>query len=253
MYYLFNIAPAKPPKPTQNPTIVQESPKINSNSSNSSNNISNDGSSASNSSNAAQTKSNTVAAAEVDLFDFGSAPATTTSVVKPPSSSSSSSSVDIDIDESPSTSSGSAAPISHDEAVARSKAAIDTKVQEALEFKKETEEKAKKEGEEFDIAREKHGKRLDAWAFNGKEKRNVRSLLSTMQTVLWEGNTWKPVGLGDLLDPKQVKLAYRKAMLVVHPDRCSGMESETKFIAKRVFEGVNEAYQDFLKKEGLSS
>ncbi len=50
-------------------------------------------------------------------------------------------------------------------------------------------------------------------------------------------NNWKPVGLGDLLDAKQVKLAYRKAMLVVHPDRCSGMDAETKFTcmaAKRV-------------------
>lgn len=69
--------------------------------------------------------------------------------------------------------------------------------------------------------------------------------------MLWEGNTWKPVGLGDVIDPKKVKLVYRKAMLVVHPDRCSNQSSEVRFIAKRVFEAVNEAYQDFLKKEGL--
>lgn len=78
------------------------------------------------------------------------------------------------------------------------------------------------------------------------------SFLFSLQTVLWPGNNWKPLGLGDLLDPKQVKLAYRKAMLVVHPDRCSNMDSETKFIAKRVFEAVNEAYQDFLKKENVA-
>lgn len=49
----------------------------------------------------------------------------------------------------------------------------------------------------------------------------------------------------------QVKFQYRKAMLVVHPDRCSGMSQEIHFIAKRVFEAINEAYQEFLKKEGL--
>ena len=40
-------------------------------------------------------------------------------------------------------------------------------------------------------------------------------------------------------------------MLVVHPDRCAGAGStpEMRYIAKRVFEAVNEAYQDFLKKE----
>jgi curved DNA-binding protein CbpA len=50
----------------------------------------------------------------------------------------------------------------------------------------------------------------------------------------------------------QVKLSYRKAMLVVHPDRCATLPPETRFIAKRIFEAINEAYQDFLKKEGLS-
>ena len=40
-------------------------------------------------------------------------------------------------------------------------------------------------------------------------------------------------------------------MLVVHPDRCSGSSGEIRFIAKRVFEAINEAYQDFLKKESV--
>lgn len=40
-----------------------------------------------------------------------------------------------------------------------------------------------------------------------------------VQTVVWEGCKWKPIGLGDVLSPKQVKLAYRKAMLIVHTDK----------------------------------
>jgi DnaJ-domain-containing protein 1 len=70
---------------------------------------------------------------------------------------------------------------------------------------------------------------------------------------LWEGSSWKAIGLGDVIDPKKVKLNYRKAMLVVHPDRASNQSMEVKFIAKRVFEAINDAYQDFLKKEGLDS
>ncbi len=49
----------------------------------------------------------------------------------------------------------------------------------------------------------------------------------------------------------KVKKQYRKAMLVVHPDHTIGADSEAKFICKRVFEAINEAYDDFLKKEGL--
>lgn len=53
----------------------------------------------------------------------------------------------------------------------------------------------------------------------GKE-RNIRALLSTMHTVLWEGETrWKPVGMADLVTPEHVKKVYRKAVLVVHPDK----------------------------------
>lgn len=41
-----------------------------------------------------------------------------------------------------------------------------------------------------------------------------------MHTVLWEGETrWKPVGMADLVTPEQVKKVYRKAVLVVHPDK----------------------------------
>ncbi len=41
-----------------------------------------------------------------------------------------------------------------------------------------------------------------------------------MHTVLWEGETrWKPIGMADLVTPEQVKKVYRKAVLVVHPDK----------------------------------
>lgn len=73
-----------------------------------------------------------------------------------------------------------------------------------------------------------------------------------MQMVLWEGTRWKPIGLGDVLEPRQVKLQYRKAMLVVHTDHCMSLSNEQKFVAKRVFEAVNEAYNEFLKKENVS-
>ena len=53
----------------------------------------------------------------------------------------------------------------------------------------------------------------------GKE-RNIRALLSTLHTVLWEGETrWRPVGMADLVTPDHVKKYYRKAVLIVHPDK----------------------------------
>ena len=53
----------------------------------------------------------------------------------------------------------------------------------------------------------------------GKE-RNIRALLCSMHTVLWEDEArWKPCSMADLVTPEQVKKVYRRAVLSVHPDK----------------------------------
>ncbi|XP_041133908.1 putative tyrosine-protein phosphatase auxilin isoform X2 [Polyodon spathula] len=82
----------------------------------------------------------------------------------------------------------------------------------------------------------------------GKE-RNIRALLSTMHTVLWEGETkWKQVGMADLVTPEQVKKVYRKAVLVVHPDKATGQPYEQ--YAKMIFIELNDAWSEF-ESQGL--
>ncbi|XP_055488192.1 cyclin-G-associated kinase isoform X1 [Leucoraja erinacea] len=77
----------------------------------------------------------------------------------------------------------------------------------------------------------------------GKE-RNIRALLSTLHTVLWEGETkWKPVGMADIVNPDQVKKVYRKAILVVHPDKATGEPYEE--YAKMIFMELNDAWTEF--------
>ncbi|KAJ8414125.1 hypothetical protein AAFF_G00067230 [Aldrovandia affinis] len=77
----------------------------------------------------------------------------------------------------------------------------------------------------------------------GKE-RNIRALLSTLHTVLWEGEVrWRPVGMADLVTPDQVKKFYRKAVLVVHPDKATGQPYED--YAKMIFMELNDAWSEF--------
>uniref|UniRef100_A0A8C5ASU2 Cyclin G associated kinase n=1 Tax=Gadus morhua TaxID=8049 RepID=A0A8C5ASU2_GADMO len=77
----------------------------------------------------------------------------------------------------------------------------------------------------------------------GKE-RNIRALLSTLHTVLWEGEArWRPVGMADLVTPDQVKKSYRKAVLVVHPDKATGKPYE--HYAKMIFMELNDAWTEF--------
>uniref|UniRef100_A0A673HNK4 Cyclin-G-associated kinase-like n=1 Tax=Sinocyclocheilus rhinocerous TaxID=307959 RepID=A0A673HNK4_9TELE len=77
----------------------------------------------------------------------------------------------------------------------------------------------------------------------GKE-RNIRALLSTLHMVLWEGETrWKPVNMADLVTPDQVKKVYRKAVLVVHPDKATGQPYEQ--YAKMIFMELSDAWSEF--------
>ena len=66
--------------------------------------------------------------------------------------------------------------------------------------------------------------KLSKWR-NGKEG-NLRALLGSLDTVLWEGSGWKKVGLSELVIPAKVNVAYMKGIAKVHPDKvwasCTG-------------------------------
>ena len=46
---------------------------------------------------------------------------------------------------------------------------------------------------------------------------NIRALLSTLHTVLWEGSGWKAPQMTDLVEAGKVKKQYMKAKLIIHP------------------------------------
>ncbi|GMH23768.1 hypothetical protein Nepgr_025611 [Nepenthes gracilis] len=80
----------------------------------------------------------------------------------------------------------------------------------------------------------------------GKEG-NIRALLSTLQYVLWPNSGWKPVPLVDIIEANAVKRAYQKALLCLHPDKLQqkGASSHQKYIAEKVFDILQEAWDHF--------
>ncbi|KAL1534879.1 molecular chaperone, variant 2 [Salvia divinorum] len=87
--------------------------------------------------------------------------------------------------------------------------------------------------------------RIRQWSA-GKEG-NIRSLLSTLQYVLWPGSEWQPIALVDLIEENPVKRAYQKALLRLHPDKLQqrGAASHQKYIALKVFDILQEAWDHF--------
>lgn len=91
------------------------------------------------------------------------------------------------------------------------------------------------------------GPKLKSWAEDNGRTKNIRTLLSTMHQVMWDGSKWAEVNMGKLIQPTDVKKHYRKAMIVVHPDKSGGRNAEQLLIAERVFAAVNTAWEEFIK------
>ncbi|XP_050878407.1 J domain-containing protein required for chloroplast accumulation response 1 isoform X3 [Lathyrus oleraceus] len=88
-------------------------------------------------------------------------------------------------------------------------------------------------------------KKIQQWS-KGKEG-NIRSLLSTLQYVLWPNCGWKPVPLVDIIEGNAVKRSYQRALLSLHPDKLQqkGATSDQKYIAEKVFDILQEAWTQF--------
>ncbi|KAL1228122.1 Cyclin-G-associated kinase [Trichinella pseudospiralis] len=92
--------------------------------------------------------------------------------------------------------------------------------------------------------------KIRTW-IEGKE-RNIRGLLCSLHTVLWEGNEkWDVIGMAELVTAAQVKKYYRKACLAVHPDKLVGTPHEQ--LAKMIFMELNDAWSEFEKSPEMFS
>lgn len=92
--------------------------------------------------------------------------------------------------------------------------------------------------------------RLMILDWTSSKERNIRALLCTLHTVLWEGTRWSEVGMHQLVSAADVKKMYRKACLAVHPDKQVGTEHEE--LAKLIFMELSDAWSEFEKQQGLA-
>lgn len=61
--------------------------------------------------------------------------------------------------------------------------------------------------------------RVARW--KGGKEGNLRALLASLESVLWEGAGWKKVGMGELILAGRVKVVYMRGIGKVHPDKVS--------------------------------
>jgi hypothetical protein len=117
--------------------------------------------------------------------------------------------------------------------------------EKALREVREREERKKIEESEEDEVRRRLEPSIKAWSEEHGKKKQLRALLASLHTILWPGAQWKQVTIGDLLDDKKVKLAFHKASRVVHPDKTHHLPAEQRFLAKRIFDALSQAKNEF--------
>lgn len=85
------------------------------------------------------------------------------------------------------------------------------------------------------------------WWLIGKES-DVRLLLSSLHHILWPNSGWIAISLANLLESSQVKKAYQKAVLCLHPDKLQqrGATIPHKHIAEKVFAALQDAWTTFI-------
>lgn len=94
---------------------------------------------------------------------------------------------------------------------------------------------------------------IKLWS-DGKES-NIRLLLSTLHHILWPSSGWIMIPLISLKDSSNVKRAYQKARLCLHPDKLQqrGATIPQKYVAEKAFPILQDAWATFISQDVRSS
>ncbi|KAI4303698.1 hypothetical protein MLD38_039299 [Melastoma candidum] len=82
---------------------------------------------------------------------------------------------------------------------------------------------------------------------SGKEK-DIRLLLSTLHRIMWADSGWEAVSLTSQTERSQVKKAYQKARLCLHPDRLQQRRTTSlqKYIAHKALTILQDSWTKYI-------
>ncbi|KAL7712113.1 hypothetical protein QTN25_010237 [Entamoeba marina] len=92
---------------------------------------------------------------------------------------------------------------------------------------------------------------VNAWAFEKgtTQRKNLRSLLRNLDEILWTDCKWKKLTMSDLCDAEGVVKYYKKAVVLIHPDKNQARDQDQLECAQLLFDHVRMSYNIFRKQE----
>ncbi|KAE8447821.1 hypothetical protein EG329_010050 [Mollisiaceae sp. DMI_Dod_QoI] len=120
----------------------------------------------------------------------------------------------------------------------------------AVKRLREANQAAEKADDEKFALSDKVEARISQWR-DGKRD-NLRALIGSLDSVMWEGAGWKKVGMHELVQNNKVKINYMKAIGKTHPDKLpQDASTEVRMIAALVFATLNESWDKFKQQNGM--
>lgn len=89
---------------------------------------------------------------------------------------------------------------------------------------------------------------VKTWAYNNTVRKDIRTLLSTLDQVLWKGfDKWTFVSLSDILSDAVLRSKIRDAKIKFHPDKNTELPPDKLYLLERIVSEINGAYKDYQK------
>ncbi|XWS12321.1 hypothetical protein CRYUN_Cryun37aG0079700 [Craigia yunnanensis] len=122
-------------------------------------------------------------------------------------------------------------------------------MQSPMEEQKKSKAEEEKERSEEHIKTGLLDEDVKLWS-SGKEN-NIGLLLSTLHHILWPNSGWHMIPLTSLTESSQVKKAYQKARLCLHPDKLQqrGATLSQKYVAEKAFSILQDAWAAFISQD----
>ncbi|KAK8559918.1 hypothetical protein V6N13_016650 [Hibiscus sabdariffa] len=91
----------------------------------------------------------------------------------------------------------------------------------------------------------------DVKHWSSGNENNIRMLLSTLHNILWPDSGWRMIDLASLTESSQVKKAYQKERLCLHPDKLQqrGATLSQKYVAEKAFSILQDAWDAFVSRD----
>jgi tetratricopeptide (TPR) repeat protein len=92
-------------------------------------------------------------------------------------------------------------------------------ISDVVDKLRQTNEKAEEDEVERIAVKDSVDSKITEW--KGGKETNLRALIASLDSVLWEELGWKKVGMHELITDSQLKVRYVRAISKVHPDKVS--------------------------------